>query len=72
MTEHVREARRAFSEAGEYGLTDIELADVLGLEGATATRLRRSLRRDGFVVMSWAYPSRPEWPPPRPSVWMVR
>ena len=66
------DARRAFSDAGEYGLTDIELADLLGLEGGRATRVRRLLRMDGYVVISWVYPSRPDWPPPRPSVWMAR
>jgi hypothetical protein len=68
----LKEARRAFRDAGEYGLTDIELADLLGMEGGRAIRVRRLLRQDGYVVISWAYPSRPDWPPPRPSVWMAR
>lgn len=70
MMDLLVDARRAFADAGEYGITDIELADHLGLEGEKATRIRRVLRRDGYVTISWAYPSRPDWPPPRPSVWM--
>ena len=47
----IKTAYRAIVEAGDWGVTDVELADQLGVDLAVATRVRRALRRKGRVYV---------------------